>query len=184
MVAAYLIDPARRRYPLDELLEQAGIEAVVEGGDGGAGDARRGRARSSEDQQPEIDRLELRGLLEEVELPLVEVLCRLERQGVKLDTYRLGETAARVSRGDRRARAARSGSWPGRSSRSARRSSSAQVLFEKLGLSRKRRGKTGFSTDARVLRAIRDEHEIVAEDRDVARAVEAQEHLPRLAARR
>jgi len=31
----------------------------------------------------------------------------------------------------------------------------------RLGLSRKRRGKTGFSTDARVLQAIREEHEIV-----------------------
>src|SRR4029079_2276971 len=37
----------------------------------------------------------------------------------------------------------------------------AEVLFEKLGLSRKRRGKTGYSTDARVLQAIRDEHEII-----------------------
>jgi DNA polymerase-1 len=37
----------------------------------------------------------------------------------------------------------------------------SQILFEKLGLSRKRRGKTGFSTDARVLQAIRSEHEIV-----------------------
>jgi DNA polymerase-1 len=37
----------------------------------------------------------------------------------------------------------------------------AEVLFEKLGLSRKRRGKTGFSTDARVLQAIRGEHPIV-----------------------
>jgi DNA polymerase-1 len=37
----------------------------------------------------------------------------------------------------------------------------AEVLFGKLGLSRKRRGKTGFSTDARVLQAIRDEHPIV-----------------------
>jgi DNA polymerase-1 len=36
-----------------------------------------------------------------------------------------------------------------------------QILFEKLGLSRKRRGKTGFSTDARVLQAIRSEHEII-----------------------
>jgi DNA polymerase-1 len=35
------------------------------------------------------------------------------------------------------------------------------VLFERLGLSRKRRGKTGFSTDARVLQAIRGEHPIV-----------------------
>jgi DNA polymerase-1 len=35
------------------------------------------------------------------------------------------------------------------------------VLFEELGLSRKRRGKTGFSTDARVLAAIRGEHPVV-----------------------
>jgi len=37
----------------------------------------------------------------------------------------------------------------------------AAVLFDSLGLSKKRRGKTGFSTDARVLQAIRDEHEII-----------------------
>jgi DNA polymerase-1 len=37
-----------------------------------------------------------------------------------------------------------------------------EILFERLGLSRKRRGKTGYSTDARVLQAIRSEHEIVA----------------------
>jgi DNA polymerase I len=35
-------------------------------------------------------------------------------------------------------------------------------MFEKLGLTKKRRGKTGFSTDARVLGQIRDEHPIVA----------------------
>src|SRR5207302_9056727 len=37
----------------------------------------------------------------------------------------------------------------------------SEILFERLGLSRKRRGKTGYSTDARVLQAIRAEHEIV-----------------------
>ena len=36
-----------------------------------------------------------------------------------------------------------------------------EILFGKLGLSRKRRGKTGYSTDARVLQAIRDEHPII-----------------------
>ena len=35
------------------------------------------------------------------------------------------------------------------------------MLFSELGLTKKRRGKTGFSTDARVLSQIRDEHEIV-----------------------
>jgi DNA polymerase-1 len=36
-----------------------------------------------------------------------------------------------------------------------------EILFGRLGLSRKRRGKTGYSTDARVLQAIRHEHEII-----------------------
>ena len=35
------------------------------------------------------------------------------------------------------------------------------MLFDELGLTKKRRGKTGFSTDARVLAQIRDEHPIV-----------------------
>ena len=35
------------------------------------------------------------------------------------------------------------------------------MLFGKLGLSRKRRGKTGYSTDARVLQAIRHEHPVI-----------------------
>ena len=37
----------------------------------------------------------------------------------------------------------------------------ARILFEKLGLTAGRKGKTGYSTDARVLRAIREEHPLV-----------------------
>ncbi|HZC30076.1 MAG TPA: DNA polymerase, partial [Gaiellaceae bacterium] len=37
-----------------------------------------------------------------------------------------------------------------------------RILFEKLELTAGRKGKTGYSTDAKVLRAIRSEHEIVA----------------------
>jgi DNA polymerase-1 len=37
----------------------------------------------------------------------------------------------------------------------------AEILFDRLNLSKKRRGKTGFSTDARVLAAIRGEHPII-----------------------
>ena len=37
----------------------------------------------------------------------------------------------------------------------------ARILFEKLGLTAGRKGKTGYSTDAKVLRSIRDEHELV-----------------------
>jgi DNA polymerase-1 len=37
-----------------------------------------------------------------------------------------------------------------------------RILFEKLALTPGRKGKTGYSTDTKVLRAIREEHEIVA----------------------
>src|SRR6266508_2392794 len=37
----------------------------------------------------------------------------------------------------------------------------ARILFEKLQLTPGRKGKTGYSTDTRVLRSIRGEHEIV-----------------------
>jgi DNA polymerase-1 len=37
----------------------------------------------------------------------------------------------------------------------------ARILFEKLGLTAGRKGKTGYSTDAKVLRGLRDQHELV-----------------------
>ena len=58
-----------------------------------------------------------------------------------------------------------------------------EILFEKLGLSRKRRGKTGFSTDARVLQAIRSEHEIVPKIERWRELSTLDQDLPRRAAR-
>src|SRR5439155_932359 len=85
-VGAYLVNPARRQYPLDELLEEAGIVAAAdaEGEDGLAQEAAAVHALAAL-QRGEIDRLELRRLFDEVELPLVEVLCWMERIGVKVD---------------------------------------------------------------------------------------------------
>ncbi len=57
-----------------------------------------------------------------------------------------------------------------------------RILFDKLGLTPGRKGKTGYSTDSRVLRSIRGEHEIVGGDRGVARVLEAPQHVPRPAA--
>ena len=84
----------------------------------------------------------------------------MEQIGVRLDTERLHEISERVKpEADGLER--RSTSWPGRSSRSGSPRQLEEILFGKLGLSRKRRGKTGYSTDARVLQAIRSEHEII-----------------------
>jgi DNA polymerase I len=160
-VAAYLLNPARRSYPLAELAEEAGIE--VEAGDDVEGTLVR-EAVTAEGlcslQRPRIEELGLRRLFEQVELPLVEVLCWLERAGVKLDTYRLAEIAAGVS-DEIDELEHRIWELAGEEFTIGSPQQLSRILFEKLGLSRKRRGKTGFSTDARVLRAIRDEHEIV-----------------------
>jgi DNA polymerase-1 len=160
MVAAYLIDPARRKYPLIELLEDEGISARIHGADGLAERAVCTRALA-ERQLAVIDQQGLTRLLHEVEMPLVEVLIDIERAGVKLDTMRLAQIgstfAERIAGLEREI-------WElaGEEFTIGSPQQLAQVLFDRLGLSKKRRGKTGFSTDARVLAAIRDEHPIIA----------------------
>ncbi len=162
MVAAYLIDPARRSYPLAELAEQEGIGARVEGGDGLVPLAERAViTRALAERQ--IERLEedgLTSLFRDVELPLVEVLTAMEQVGVKLDTEHLGRIAASF---EEQIAALESEIYglAGEEFTIGSPQQLAEILFVKLGLSKKRRGKTGFSTDARVLAAIRGEHEII-----------------------
>jgi DNA polymerase I len=173
MVAAYLIDPARRGYPLDELGTESGIGVAVEGiaahpAEPGAGArpsadvARRAVLTRllAERQRPRLEEDGLMRLFHEVELPLVDVLVELERAGVRIDVARLREISRRF---DQRAVELERRVWElaGEEFTIGSPQQLAPILFEKLGLSRKRRGKTGFSTDARVLQAIRHEHEIV-----------------------
>ena len=168
MVAAYLIDPARRRYPLAELAEEEGIGARVEGSEEN-GDAASLRALGEDAvitralAERQLEALEAEGLtrlFHEVELPLVEVLVDMERTGVKLDCDRLAEVGATYSA---RIAELEQEVWAlaGEEFTIGSPQQLSDVLFEKLGLSRKRRGKTGFSTDARVLAAIRGEHPII-----------------------
>ena len=94
MIAAYLIDPARRGYPLDELTTEAGIAASVDGADGIAERAVVTRVLA-ERQRARLEEDGLTGLFHEVELPLVDVLVEMERAGVKLDVERLAEISER-----------------------------------------------------------------------------------------
>jgi DNA polymerase-1 len=159
MVAAYLIDPARRGYPLDELAAEAGLGAAVEGGNGVAERAVLTRVLA-ERQRDRLDEDGLTRLFHEIELPLVDVLVEMERAGIQLDVEHLAEISARF--GQRAAELERR-VWELAEEEFTIGSPQqlAPILFDKLKLSRKRRGKTGFSTDARVLQAIRHEHPIV-----------------------
>ena len=90
----------------------------------------------------------------------MHVLRECEKQGIKLDTQKLETVASRI-RADADALEREIWDDAGEEFVIGSPQQLGQILFEKLGLSRKRRGKTGFSTDARVLQAIRDEHPII-----------------------
>jgi DNA polymerase-1 len=177
MIAAYLLEPQRRTYELTELAADAGIGLAAgaedepdpdgqmslgEEPEAGLDPAEEARlvAALAEVQRPRLEQFNLTGLLEEVELPLIGVLAAMERRGLRLDAERLAEVGAGF--GERIAtleaeifELAEEEFTIGSPQQVGR------VLFEKLQLTRKRRGKTGFSTDARVLAQIRDEHPIV-----------------------
>ncbi|HWH05634.1 MAG TPA: DNA polymerase, partial [Gaiellaceae bacterium] len=112
---------------------------------------------------PMLERVAERGserLYREIELPLTAVLAAMEAAGVKIDTYRMGEITARLA--DRvEELEARAYELAGEEFVLGSTQQVARVLFETLGLTPGRKGKTGYSTDTRVLRSIRHEHELV-----------------------
>jgi DNA polymerase-1 len=156
-VAAYLLDPARRGYPVAELCEERGM--AVRSDDDVATEAVLVHQLARR-QREQIAERGLTELLETVELPLVRVLHETERAGIKLDVAALEAVAGRI-RADAAALEREIWDLAGTEFVIGSPQQLGEILFNKLGLSKKRRGKTGFSTDARVLQAIRDEHPII-----------------------
>ena len=99
-------------------------------------------------------------LYDEIELPLTGVLADMEDAGIRIDTYRMGEITARLAERVEELEASAL-ELAGEEFQLGSTQQLARILFEKLGLTSGRKGKTGYSTDARVLRAIRDDHAIV-----------------------
>jgi DNA polymerase-1 len=164
MLLAYLIDPGRAEYELDDLMAEYGIELEP---DPPAEEETAALVRHAEASrrlaEPLLAKVADRGserLYRDVELPLSVVLGAMEDAGVRIDTYRMGEITARLS--DRieelesRAYELASEEFPLGSPQQL-----GRILFEKLELTPGRKGKTGYSTDSKVLRAIRADHEIV-----------------------
>jgi DNA polymerase-1 len=157
LLGAFLLEPARRRFPLNELCEERGLASELE--DPLAADAVMLLALADW-QRTQIAERGLGRVMEEIELPLVPVLREMELLGVRLNLERLAEITGRV-REEITGLEEDIFLLAEEEFTIGSPQQLGQILFEKLGLSRKRRGKTGYSTDARVLQAIRTEHEIV-----------------------
>ncbi len=161
MIAAYLLEPRRRGYPLEEIAGEAGLG--VEAPEGEEAAAARSAALVHDLAPRQRERLRAEGLEPlwlEIELPLVRVLADMERAGVRIDVHRLGEIAHRVRE---RADELRDRIWEMAGGEFVIDSPKqlGQVLFERLGLPTFRRGKTGWSTDRQVLRLLEAKHPIV-----------------------
>ncbi len=164
LIAAYLIDPGRAEYALDDIAAEYGVEIELDPAADEETAALVRRAELPRRIAPQlVERVRERGaenLYREVELPLARVLSRMEEAGVKIDTYRMGEITARLA--DRvEELEARAYELAGEEFMLGSTQQVARILFEKLELTPGRKGKTGYSTDTRVLRSIRAEHPIV-----------------------
>jgi len=164
MILAYLIEPGRADYELDDLAAEYGIELMpVPEAEEETATLVRHAAAALRLREPLLERVRERGaepLYREIELPLTEVLAAMETAGVKVDTYRMGEITARLADQVEELEA-KAYELAGEEFMIGSTQQVARILFETLGLTPGRKGKTGYSTDTRVLRSIRSEHEIV-----------------------
>jgi DNA polymerase I len=164
MLAAYLIEPGRAEYLLDDLAAEYGVEVIPEPAADEETIALVKTAETPRRLAPlmvaRLRERDVERLYRTVELPLTRVLAAMEDAGVKIDTYRMGEITARLA--DRLEELeSRAYELAGEEFMLGSTQQVARILFEKLELTPGRKGKTGYSTDTRVLRSIRHEHDLV-----------------------
>lgn len=117
--------------------------------------------RLTEFFEPRLRSIEpLRRLFEEIEIPLIPVLHRMEMGGIGVDVRSL-EKLGTVMAGEIDRLTKEIWRQAGRDFNIASTRQLAEVLFDELGLPQGRKTKTGFSTDNDVLELLADRHPIV-----------------------
>ena len=177
MIAAYLIEPGRPAYELDDLAAEYGVEALPRaGGGGGDGGARpRGRGAAAARRRRcarACASAAARSSTTASSCRSPPCSRRWRTPGIKIDTYRMGEITARLA--DRvEELEAKAYELAGEEFMLGSTQQVARILFEKLELTPGRKGKTGYSTDTRVLPLDPARARDRRGDRGVARADEA-----------
>jgi DNA polymerase I len=157
-LAAYLLNPARATYRLEEVCMEVFNECppALVGVEPGAPTVRAVGQRAQwlqrfwKHAKAELEERGLWRIYEEIERPLVVVLAEMERHGIRVDPGRLEAFAKELERDlDNLTRDIYT--LAGEEFTIASPKQLAHVLFEKLKLPALRRTKTGYSTDADVL---------------------------------
>ena len=175
-LASYLLDPADTTYDLGVLVERYAhrmlpavgppdgqLDLTGEVADPSSEAAHRAAAISAL-HDPLSSALEAQGLgtlNDDIEIPLVAVLARMEELGVGVDVVELTRLRDELTANGERLRGlvheAAGEEFNVNSTKQLR-----EILFERLGLTPGKKTKTGFSTDAATLERLRDDHPVVA----------------------
>lgn len=161
MLGAYLLDPGRRGYPLEDLsIEYLGSGFSAENGEKVFCQRALISLRLRDLVEKDLKERGLWELFEKVELPLAQVLARMELTGVGVDVSRLKQMADEV------------GVYlyhveeeiyevAGQDFNINSPQQLGVILFEKLGLKPEKKTKTGYATGFSVLMKRIDEHPII-----------------------
>lgn len=173
---SYLLNPSRREHALADLarerlrtelpslptqLEGRKRRALadsspeeVAGGYGARADAAR---RLAPELWQELERVGLATLARELELPLLPILARMERRGVRVDVPSLRRISEKVD-AECKEKEREIHRLAGREFNVGSNPQLAQVLYEELKLPVLKKGKTGPSTDQEVLEKLAEQH--------------------------
>lgn len=178
MVAAYVLNPTGRGYGIDDLsLEFLGCgktsfksilgkkktlaEVPIDRVSPYACEDADAAFRLAGKLKPLIQERGLGSLFTDCEMPLIDVLADMERNGIAVDTGHLKD----LGRGfNEQLEKLREKIWQaaGCEFNVSSPKQLAEVLFDKLGLRPDKKTKTGFSTDVKVLERLSAEHEVPA----------------------
>ena len=156
-LAAYDLNPSQSDYPISKLATNY-LGVTVEDGDPSA------CAEAVWHLMPVLNKeLENEGmdkLYYEIELPLCDVLCRMEKEGIAIDKNQLEQFGAmlseRVDACEKLIFSYSDGVFNINSTKQL-----GELLFDKLGLPPVKKTKTGYSTNADVLEKLKDKHPVI-----------------------
>ena len=156
-LAAYDLNPSQSDYPVSKLATNF-LGVSIE--DGEAAQCAQAVWNLRGVLEAELEKNGMTGLYREIELPLCDVLYRMEKRGIAIDEKQLsafGEMLAqRISDCESLIFGYSEGNFNINSPKQL-----GEVLFEKLGLPPLKKTKTGYSTNADVLEKLRDKHPII-----------------------
>lgn len=170
-IAAYVVLPDQRGFELESVAQRylglapavAGDSAELDLGLGAsaatvAGERALTVAALAAELEPEVDNRGMGTIYREIELPLIEVLARMEAAGIAVDSAHFEvlakEAAARVEAAAQEAYSAIGGTTVNLGSPKQLQ----EVLFDRLGLPKTKKIKTGYTTDAASLAELNEKH--------------------------